>query len=572
MKNKIYKNKNKGAAMMILVFFFVFLSLTIIIGIVTPVVREFQVAGDSFNSKQTYFLAESSVEDVMYRINNSKQVGTSESLVLGSATATTTITDLGSDKKEISSLADTSSHQRKVNLILSIGVGASFSYGMQSGVGGIDMSNNSSIVGSIYSNGPITGSGSITGSATSANSAALFADQSNGSGTPSTNISFGNANSTQDMAQSFQVSIDEVVNKSSLYLKKVGSPSNLTVRIVSDSSGSPGTSTITSGTLSASLVSTNYGWVSVSFTTNPGLTAGTTYWLVIDGSTSSSNYYVLGASSASYANGVGKIGQYSGTWSSTTPSDLDTFFQIYLGGLTGSISGISVGGSAYAHTVTGATITGTNYCQVGSNNNKSCDTSRTDPVQVDMPISDQNILDWKDDALVGGTYSGNYTVSSNVTLGPKKITGNLLIDNNKILTMSGTIWVVGNLTVSNGGELKLSSTYGANSGVIVVDGTISINNNAKFFGSGNSSSYILAVTTSSSTSAITVGNNAGAVILHAPDGTVTVSNGAGAKEINGKQISLDNNATISYESGLANLNFTSGPTGSWTVSSWKEIQ
>lgn len=573
-QNKI--QYNKGAAMMVLVIFFMLISLTILTGIVTPVVKEFQIASDSFKSKQTYYLAESGIEDIFYRMKDSKQVGASETLVLGSSSVISTITDLPGNKKEISSFSDTNSIQRKVNITLTTGVGASFSYGILSGVGGFYMSNNSGIVGSVYSNGSISGSGNITGSATSANSSALTSDQSNGSGVPLYDISFGNLSSTQDFSQSFQVSTTAVVNKVQLYLKKISSPSNITVRIVSDSSGKPSTTTLTTGTLSASTVSTNYGWVEVAFSSHIQLSSGTTYWLVLDASTSSTKYYQIGANNDGYLNGIGKIGQYSGTWNNTSPSGLDGFFSLYLGGLTGSISGVNIGtgsvGNAYAHTVTNTTVAGTIYCQTGSGNNKSCDTSKPDPVQISMPISEQNILDWKNIAETGGINVGSYVLPSNTTLGPKKITGNLTVTNGVRLTLSGTLWVQGNLLVDNNAIVDLSSGYGSSSGLIVVDGTITISNNATFQGSGTTGSYVMVLSTSSSSSAITLSNNGGAVVLYAANGTVNLSNNATAKALNGYYISLGNNAVVTYDDGLANVNFVSGPSGTWNIESWKETQ
>lgn len=562
---------------MVVLIFFMAISLTILVGIISPVVREFKIAGVTYSSKNAYFLAESGVEDLLYRIRNNKQYNASETLTIGNSSATTTVTDTSTSQKQIISLGDASTSERKVSVSVTTGVGVSFSYGVQTGKGGFTMANNSSIIGSVYANGPITGSGSITGSATSANSSSLTSDQSNGTGTPTYDVSFGNANGTQDFAQSFQVSDTEVVNKVRLYVKKVGNPSNATVRIVNNNSGSPSTTNKTTGTLSASLVSTSYGWVDVTFSTNPQLDAGTIYWLVIDASTSASNYYKIGANDNGYANGSSKIGQYSSTWNNNSPSTIDGYFDLYIGGITGLISGITVGtgstGDAYSHTVNNSTIRGTNYCQTGTGNNKSCNTTLADPVEIGMPISDQNIQDWKDAAAAGGVTNGNYSLSgSNGSLGPRKISGDLMVQNNATLTVNGTIWVTGNVNISNNATVQLASGYGSSEGVIIVDGTVSIGNNANFYGSGTSGSYVMILTTSNSSGAINLQNNAGAVILYAANGTINVSNNAGARSITGYMISLSNNAVITYDSGLANSNFSSGPSGSWNVSSWKESQ
>lgn len=570
-------NNQSGAAMLISVIFFLFISLAIIFGLVAPSVREFKNAGDLIKSHQSFFLSESAAEDAYFRLKTAKAIGSSDTITLSGYSATATITDSGYNEKIISSLGDVDSRQRKNELRLTTGTGVSFSYGVQSGTGGFTMGNNSVVNGSVYSNGDITGSGSITGTALAANSSALVADQSNGSGMPSYNIIFANANGTQDFAQSFQVSATSVANKIELYLKKVSTPSNLTVRIVPDANGNPGTTTLASGSLSASLVSTTYGWVSVPFSSNPELTTGTTYWIVIDGSTNSSRYYVIGANNNEYANGSGKIGQYSGTWNNTSPSGLDGFFNLYLGGLTGLISGITVGtsgvGNAYAHTVNNSTIAGINYCQIGSGNNKACNTSLSDPTQIAMPISDQNILDWKNEAEAGGIYSGNYILdSTSGSLGPKKITGNLTVNNNASLVITGTLWVEGTVTISNNANVNLASSYGTGEGVIVADGIVNINNNSTFNGSGTLGSYLMVLSTSSSTNAITLANNGGAIILYAANGTVNLSNNSGAKALNGKSINLSNNAVVIYDSGLANSNFVNGPSGGWSITSWGEVK
>jgi len=569
------KDKQKGAAMLISVIFFLFITTAILGGLVTPAIREFRTANINLNSKQAYFLSESGSEDALYRVLNNMTIGASETITLNSNTATTAITVLPGNIQEISSLGDVSNYQRKTVITLTTGTGVSFSYGVQSGAGGFTMGNNSSVDGSVYSNGNITGSGAITGSATSANSGALVANQTNGSGTPTNNVTFGNANATQDFAQSFQVSTTDVVNKVELYIRKVSTPGNLTVRIVTDASGSPSTTTLASGSLSASLVSTTYGWVNVPLSTNPQLTAGTTYWMVIDGVTNATRYYQIGADNSTYANGVGKIGQHSSTWSSISPAGLDGYFKLYLGGLTGLISGVTVGsggvGNAYAHTVNNSTIAGTNYCQTGSGNNKACNTTLSDPTQIAMPISDQNILDWKAVAEAGGVHSGNYTVNgSSASLGPIKITGNLVVQNNANLTVTGTIWVLGNITIQNNANVSLSSGYGSSEGVMISDGIVNINNNATFSGSGSAGSYLMVLSTSTSTSAITLSNNGGAVILYAANGTVNLSNNASAKSLNGYKINLNNNAEIEYDSGIVNANFINGPSGGWNLKSWGE--
>lgn len=572
-KEKI--KRNKGQAMISAVIFFIFITMAIISGLLIPSIQGFRIAGESINSKKTYFLAESGVEDAYYRIVANMPIDSSETITIDSNSATTNIISVA-NSREIISTGDFLNYERTVKLILSAGVGVSFSYGVQSGTGGFTMGNNSEVYGSVYSNGSITGSGAITGTAISANSATLNADQSNGSGTPTYDITFGDTNGTQDFAQSFKVSTTEVVNKVELYIKKVSTPSNLTVRIVSNSGSSPSSTTLASGSLSASLVSTNYGWVSVPFSSNPELIAGTTYWIVIDGGTNSSRYYRIGANNNGYTDGSSKIGRYTISWNSNSPASADGYFKLYLGGATGLINGITIGsggeGSAYAHTINSSTVAGTKYCQ-STNNSPSCDTSLPDPTQIAMPISEQNIFDWKTEAENGGIYNGDYTVDDTTdSFGPKKIVGNMIIQNGADFTLTGTLWVTGNVTISNNAIVRLSSSYGSSEGMILADGIITINNNSEFYGSGTEDSYITVLSTSTSASAITLSNNGGAVVLYAANGTVNLENNSTAKSLNGKHINLSNNAIVVYDSGLANSNFISGPSGGWSVESWKETE
>jgi len=243
-----------------------------------------------------------------------------------------------------------------------------------------------------------------------------------------------------------------------------------------------------------------------------------------------------------------------------------------------TIGGLTVGqlgvGDAKAPTVNNSVIAGNLYCQQGSGNNKNCNTSQADPVPLDFPISDEQIQGWKDEALAGETQTGNINLSGSqtLTIGPKKIVGSITLSNDAILTVSGTLWVTGNITISNQSRIRLSGAYGAGSGVIVADGTITTNNSASFSGSGTSGSYIMMLTTSTSSSAVTVNNSAGTVILAAPYGNITFNNTASAKEAIAKGITMNNNSILSYETGLINVNFVSGPSGTWTVDSWKEAE
>ncbi|MGH9857824.1 MAG: hypothetical protein ACRD4B_08275, partial [Acidobacteriota bacterium] len=71
---------------------------------------------------------------------------------------------------------------------------------------------------------------------------------------------------------------------------------------------------------------------------------------------------------------------------------------------------------------------------------------------------------------------------------------------------------------------------------------------------------------------MTISNNSAGVIYYAPRGKLHFSNNATAKEATAYGIELDNQATITYESGLQNTTFSSGPAGGWDITSWQEVE
>ena len=542
--------------------------------------KAFKESNNSITSKQSLFLAESGVEDAIYRLKNNYPIDASEVLSLNGSDTTTNITSPSADEKRITSSANISNYERTLNVELQTDVGVSFNYGVQVGPGGIHL-DSGQVNGNIYANGPITasssGSNNITGTAISANSPSLSEHQANGSGTPFYDVVFANNNATQDIAQSFQVTDDALpVSKIELYVRKTSTPADATISIRNDSAGSPGSTIYATGTLSSSLVTTSYGWIGVSFTSNPILEKNTTYWLVIDAATHSSRYYTVGANNAGYGNGIGKIGRLGSSWNNTTPSGLDYFFKLYLGGLTGSISGnsqwnrLNIGGDARANTVSYVNATGNIYCQTGLQNNKSC-TSQTDPVYIEFPVSEANIDGWKAEAEAGGITNGNVSIGwAGGTLGPRKIVGNLSVSGGGTLILTGNLWVTGTITLNGGGTIRLHPSYGSDDAVIVSDGIVSVSGGGNATGSGTSGSYIMILTTSNASNAFTISGGAGAMIAYAHKGTMLVTGGTSLREATAYKLTISGGSSVTYESGLTNNNFSSGPSGTWNINSWTE--
>jgi hypothetical protein len=592
--NMSNRSKNGGyivvTAMIFLGFF-----LVVATALISSAVQYNKIEGYNVASSQALHLAEAGIDLAFAELNDDTSYTGQSGLMLGEGEVDISISNIDSTNKYVTATAyvpDSSNPIAEKTVKVKANIGEtviSFRYGVQAGSGGFVMGGGSTVNGSIYSNGDIDAISSvITGAAMAANPPSLAVDQANDTPTPistctSTScITFGNSASTEDFAQSFKISSANPLNSIQFYLKKVSTPGNLTVRIVTDNSGVPSATTLMSTTLSASSVTTSFGWVSVTMPSTPVLDPSQTYWIVLDGASNSSRYYIIGANSNGYANGTGKIGKLAGTWNNTSPSGLDGYFKIYLGGgysmiggasyATGVYIGTTASDDAWAHTVNGATVSGSLYCQTGSNNNKSCNTSKPDPTPQPMPISDANIEAFKEDAESGGTHSGNYAVNwAGATLGPKKITGNVTVDGGGTLNVAGTLWVQGNLTLSGGGKIKLDSSYGTNSGAIIVDGYVSLTGGSNFAGSGQPGSYPFVITTSacpaaagcSGNNAIFLSGGAGTVALVAQNGTAQINGGSSLKQVTAKQIVMDGGATLYYDSGLISENFSSGPGGSW---------
>ena len=577
-KHNFKNNKEGGYAVMTALLFFLASTAAVVASLSDGAIREVRVVRNESFSKQSYYASESAAEDAAYRIKNNLLIGSTETMNLSSSSASVSITDNADGTKTVRSDGDASGTKRTTELLLNTNDTTTFPYALQSGVGGIDMDGSSHIEGDIYTTGSIRGcsSCSISGMAISSGvSSNILSEENSTPVPPGSSIIFGNANTTQDMSQSFTVSSALSLISIDLYIKKVGSPANATIRITTDNSGQPSSTVLASGTLSSSLVSTNYGWQAVSLTAYPVLSVGTTYWIVIDANTNASSYYTIAANSA-YANGIAKIGRYSNSsWNNTTPSGLDGYIKVYIGTNEEGVTGESewnrlTVGSAYAHNVSFVNATGIIYCQIGNLNNKSCDTSRADPVIESNPVSQSNIDTWEAGASTS-VHSGDYSLggSASASLGPKKITGNMDIGDSANLNISGTIWVTGNLIFDGSSEI-----YPANSNenyVILVDGTVSLGGSARIFGS--SSGHIVIVSKSSADPAITISGSADDTVVSAINGGLLVEGSGKVNVAAAKHISLTGSANVEYDPSVLDIDLSGGSGGEeFDIHSWKEVQ
>src|SRR3990167_1285978 len=142
------------------------------------------------------------------------------------------------------------------------------------------------------------------------------------------------------ISQGFKCNTSSTVTKVRLWLKKTGTPAGtdtITLDIQSDNSGVPSGTAITNGTATdvdiSDTLTTSYAWVTFTFATNPSLTAGTQYHLVLSGAftVSGVNYVLWGVDNYDVIYPDGSMSVWdSTTW--TTETSYDACFEVYITG------------------------------------------------------------------------------------------------------------------------------------------------------------------------------------------------------------------------------------------------
>ncbi len=572
-EHKTESKKCEGYIALAMTLLVMTISLTIIGGFTFFAIQEVQTNTAFTKSVESRYIAEGGIEDMIYRVVSGKQYSASETLDVGNGTTTLTVSTSGT-QKTIRSEGKRNNFQQNLETKVTITTDSvNFYYGIQVGDGGLDMAHNEGeIIGNVYSNGNVTGFGSVTGDVVVAGG--ISATSSYSWEMSDADQSFATTTGSRDIAQSFIATSTGALNRVSVYMNKVNNPANdLTLHIAGDNGGKPATASLASATITKGSVGGTASWINVSFESPANLTNGNTYWIVLDyGMNSGTDYWVWRKdTSDAYA---GNTGRYADNWSSgsavwkNTNADLD--FKIWIGGVTTKIDGITIGnsttGTGHANSFIDATIHGSacpnEYCIVES------------PARHEFAVSDGVVQDWKNDAACSGctVITGNYHVSGSQSLGPAKITGDLTFQNGAILTIMGTLWVQGKIDFANNCHVNLAAGYDALSGVVISDGEVNVANNCTFSGSGAAGSYILLVSDKNTPSnqVMDVSNNSNGVIYFAPHGRIHLSNNATVKEVTGYGIDMDK-ATVIYESGLADLQFSSGPAGGYSVDTWQQV-
>jgi len=573
-------------------------TVAIAVGFTQPNIREHRNSIRDNESNNAFLFAEAGNEDVFYRLKRGKNVPAEIVMVLNNSNATTTVVQVDSDTREIDTEGAIFNHTRKSKLILSnTTIQAEFLYGAQVGTWGVSMDNNAEVkgilpaVGDIYSNGSVRGnSNNITVTGNVFVSTGIIEDTSAVSTSCIETQVVGKTNPEIDFAQSFIASsTNNAVHAVELYLKKHGNPSSVMVHIAPDNGGVPDTTSLTEGTLDRNKVTSLYSWVSVTFDSAVSLIGGNTYWIVLDATRSNSKYWSWCKDSGDpYAGGSIR---YTRNWGSPlwTPVAGDLTFKIFYGEGESKIENVDdIQGDAHADTIVSSIISGDAYYQSisGSTVIGTSFPGGATPAQIAQPVTDTMISSWISGAEIGGTITGDCpgTVGCSDVMGPVKIDGNLDVQDDT-LTITGTVYVTGNITTDNNVAVSCDPTYGITSCILIADGYMDFRNNTIFQGSGIPGSFILVISRKADClgssgvgcgpdfSAIYHNNNASTGgIFFAQDSIAVLTNNSSVSSVIAKGLYLFQNAAVIYDVDLQNVELSSGVNSTWLVDDWREIE
>ncbi len=193
------------------------------------------------------------------------------------------------------------------------------------------------------------------------------------------------------------------------------------------------------------------------------------------------------------------------------------------------------------------------------------------------PNKKENVYFLKLNRNIRGNY---YCVHDDpVTLGRQVINGSLYVGNHQTLTLTGDLYVTGNVIIDNDATVRVQPNAASTaSWSIISEGVATVENGATLQGSGNPSSFLMVIVRSTATDAggedpaIYASNNSTSVLFVAPNGMVKVKNLGHLRATVANVIKLGNNSDVTFNPNLTNLYVP--PSGTPTVGvvsgSWRE--
>jgi len=508
-------------------------------------------------TEATFYAAEAGINEALYRLI-AHPIPPPFTLDINGIDVEVNIQASGHQRTIISQATDFTGKVRTLQLSAqSSAFAGGFDYAVQAGQGGLEMMNKTKIYGDVYANG------SIFGTNPSAPKAAIYGETTVAAGSPlingpeqpimDTSLSVANQADNVDVAQSFQISNDEPLKKISLNIRRINTlPGDPKLIIANDDgNGSPSDDILITKVIPKNSIPTDLNWFDVEFDIGPLLNSGNTYWIILDSvGFDIYNHIIWGFNSDNngYANGQAKKSTYyiTGSWQ---PINGDFQFKTQIGTGTTFAKNLYVSGDVYAESIQNCNIeNGSGYI--------------SSPEKKPFPLTEQDINDWKAEAEAGGEIPGGQ-ISTPVTLGPKKINGDLILTNGANVTLVGNLWVTGDIIFQDPGiPLQLNSSYGEGSGILIADGHIDMKNSANISGSGNPKSFTLVISTHNSLNksnpAIYARNNLTAALFYASHGMVIQYNGTHLNATTGYYVLLEETSEVTYDQNLLGFFVPSG--------------
>ena len=638
------RNYNKGQAAITVAIFFLIVSLIVGAGFASLGLRQTQSSNIFIRSLTSSAAAESGLDDVLLRISRGMSVDSTEILTVGEGTAETVITDIGNDK-EVRAEGDMANIIRRTKALISGGPGVEYDFGVQVGQGGFCMDSNSSVISNVYASGDIlgpagggcdrsggSGTATITGNASVANG--FEDDPDDQEDNYDQTLLFGKTSPTIDIAQRFRFSVAGPAGRLWIFLRKVGDPGPLNVRVVKNVNGSPSNNPndmLAEETIPAEEILHFYTFVDVFFATSATLSGNTDYWFILDApAANATNYYEVGQDSGSGSGQKYTIdsANSSAIWNELSGADLN--FKIWRGGVLHKIDDMDISGQSWAHTITNSNtsndalafslsnsvVNGSVYansisnCTIQQNayyNTKSgCvisgnqitpTTPPSDPPRQSLAlISPLQLEFWRNEAKATGTYSGScpYRPADGAIIGPLFVPCDIEIRSNRTVTLAGTVWVNGNIILESNSVVQLHPSFGSLSGALVgefplgggthkhidiqsgtvICGSEGYNDTTNECNTGNGSYIHFIYINEPLLTSIHINSNVeGRAIFYDPHGRIKIHSGA---QVHSVVVSYEfymySNSLLDFEENLKSVGFMNGPPGLFLIKDWRAIE
>lgn len=167
-------NGNRGFTAFYIAILLIVIMSGIAISITVLTIGQQKMSGNILRSSQSYFTAESGIEDTLLRLSKNMDWSSPYTLTIGNSTATLDISSIIGGSRTITSQGNFLDRIRKVQAVYTIESDqVAFYYGAQVDEGGLLMGNNAEVRGNVFSNGSILPSGGGTASITGTTKVAI---------------------------------------------------------------------------------------------------------------------------------------------------------------------------------------------------------------------------------------------------------------------------------------------------------------------------------------------------------------------------------------------------------------